>query len=133
MVATETTLTAANLPDDLSALMPLVEQQIPAGVGKGHDDAAVDDAIAVLGDPHTELILKQETTVARQFGTLGSGNHYVEVRLDEHDQVWSVLHSGSRGVGNQLAKKHIDEAKHLMKQWFIPLPGRPVSEHTARG
>jgi tRNA-splicing ligase RtcB len=56
-----------------------------------------------------------------QLGTLGSGNHFVEVCLDEREQVWVVLHSGSRGVGNRLAQTHIKIAKGLMKDWFIDL------------
>ncbi|WP_336208825.1 RtcB family protein [Nonomuraea sp. LPB2021202275-12-8] len=121
MVATETTLTAADLPDTLDALMPLVERRIPAGVGKGHDDPSVDRALDELGLPHTGLTAKQETTVARQFGTLGSGNHFVEVCLDERDRVWTVLHSGSRGIGNQLAIQHITDAKKLMRRQAIGL------------
>jgi RNA-splicing ligase RtcB len=121
VVASRTTLTAADLPDDLSALMPLVEQRIPAGVGRGHEDPVTDAALGGLGEPATVLNGKQLSTTGCQFGTLGSGNHYVEVCLDERDRVWTVLHSGSRGIGNQLAKKHIDGAKKLMKQWFIEL------------
>jgi tRNA-splicing ligase RtcB len=121
MVASETTLKAEDLPDTLAALMPLVERRIPAGVGKGHDDPATDAALADLRQPHTELTGKQANTVGCQFGTLGSGNHFVEVCLDERDRVWTVLHSGSRGIGNQLAKTHIDKARKLMKQWFIEL------------
>jgi tRNA-splicing ligase RtcB len=121
MVATETTLTASDLPDDLSALMPLVERRIPAGVGKGHDDARTSDAVAAIGRPESELSGKQESTVLTQFGTLGSGNHFVEVCLDERDRVWTVLHSGSRGIGNQLATRHIERAKALMRQYFITL------------
>jgi tRNA-splicing ligase RtcB len=121
MVASETTLKAEDLPDNLAALMPLVEQRIPAGVGKGHDDPATDSALGELGDPHSDLTGKQVNTVGCQFGTLGSGNHFVEVCLDERDHVWTVLHSGSRGIGNQLAKTHIDKARKLMKQWFIEL------------
>jgi len=56
-----------------------------------------------------------------QSGTLGSGNHFVEVCLDETDSVWVVLHSGSRGVGNEIAKRHIEGAKKLMKRYFIEL------------
>jgi tRNA-splicing ligase RtcB len=56
-----------------------------------------------------------------QIGSLGSGNHFVEVCLDETDSVWVVLHSGSRGVGNKLAQAHITKAKGLMKDWFINL------------
>jgi len=121
MVATETTLTAADLPEDLARLMPLVERRIPAGVGQGHADPVTDSALDALGRPDTVLSPKQEHTTACQFGTLGSGNHFVEVCLDERDHVWTVLHSGSRGIGNQLATKHINAAKNLMKRWFIEL------------
>ncbi|MEV4106821.1 RtcB family protein [Nonomuraea sp. NPDC049695] len=121
MVATETSLTAADLPETLAALMPMVERRIPAGVGKGHDDPSVDRALTDLGLPHTDLTLKQAKKVADQFGTLGSGNHFVEVCLDERDHVWTVLHSGSRGIGNQLAQMHITGAKKLMKVQAIGL------------
>jgi tRNA-splicing ligase RtcB len=57
-----------------------------------------------------------------QLGTLGSGNHFIEVSLDEQDRVWLFLHSGSRGVGNKLAMKHIKIAQRLCEQWWIPLP-----------
>lgn len=121
MVASETTLTAADLPEDLSPLMPLVERRIPAGVGKGHREPATDAALGGLGSPDSDLSAKQEHTVASQFGTLGSGNHFVEVCLDERDRVWTVLHSGSRGIGNQLAQQHINAAKKLMQRYFIEL------------
>ena len=122
MVAAETDLVAADLPDDLGRLMPLIEKRIPAGVGRGHASAVEGSALAALGLPTgTELTPKQETTVGLQFGTLGSGNHFVEVCLDERDHVWTVLHSGSRGIGNQLATRHIDKAKGLMKKMFITL------------
>ena len=121
MVASETTLTASDLPAGLDALMPLVSERIPSGVGKGHTQPVADDALATLGKPRTELTGKQERKTGLQFGTLGSGNHFVEVCLDERDRVWTVLHSGSRGIGNQLAMKAIAEAKGLMKQRFISL------------
>jgi tRNA-splicing ligase RtcB (3'-phosphate/5'-hydroxy nucleic acid ligase) len=121
MIATETTLTAADLPDSLDALMPLVSQRIPSGVGKGHAAPVAEDALTSLGRPRTELSSRQERTTAEQFGTLGSGNHFGEVCLDERDVVWTVLHSGSRGIGNQLAVRAIDEAKGLMKRRFIEL------------
>lgn len=56
-----------------------------------------------------------------QLGTLGSGNHFIEVTLDENDCVWLFLHSGSRGIGNQIATHHIKIAKNLCERWFIPL------------
>jgi tRNA-splicing ligase RtcB len=119
MIATETDLTASDLPDSLRGLMPLVEQRIPAGVGKAHE---ADRALSTLGArPATEFTARQVKTAAQQFGTLGSGNHFVEVCLDESEQVWLVLHSGSRGIGNQLAQRAVTEAKGLMKRYFIEL------------
>jgi tRNA-splicing ligase RtcB len=138
MVASETSLTAADLPDSLDALMPLVSARVPSGVGKGHVEPVAEQRLAALGRPRTELSDKQERTTAEQFGTLGSGNHFVEVCLDERDRVWTVLHSGSRGIGNQLAVRAIAEAKGLMKQRFIDLEdpdlaylvqGEPSFEH----
>ncbi|MFI6909136.1 RtcB family protein [Nonomuraea sp. NPDC050394] len=121
MVATETNLTADDLPDTLAALMPMVEHRIPAGVGKGHADPSMDRALGDLGLPHTDLDARLTKKVGDQFGTLGSGNHFVEVCLDERNRVWTVLHSGSRGIGNQLATRHIVGAKKLMKKQEIGL------------
>lgn len=122
MIAVETSLTTRTLPDDLNALMPLIEERVPAGVGQGHARNS-NGSETWLADHPTRLDLdhKQKDRVLSQFGTLGSGNHFVEVCLDETDVVWVVLHSGSRGIGNQLAQGHIKAAKKLAKQWFIPL------------
>jgi tRNA-splicing ligase RtcB len=116
MVAVETDLVAADLPDDLGALMPLVERRIPAGVGRAHEHAVAGGTYTQLGTPATDFSPKQATVAATQFGTLGSGNHFVEVCLDERERVWTVLHSGSRGIGNQLAQRHIARAKGEMKR-----------------
>lgn len=125
MVASETTLTASDLPA-LEPLMPLVEQRIPAGVGQGHDTQRlhVPPALRKLdlpGGSEAKLTARQRETIISQFGSLGSGNHFAEVCLDERDRVWTVLHSGSRGIGNQLARKHIDGAKGLMRERLIHL------------
>lgn len=123
MIAVETNLTSHSLPDDLGVLMGLIRDSIPAGFGKSHAKVGNVNVFDLIGsEPVTELTSKQENTIHLQFGTLGSGNHFVEVCLDERDVVWLVLHSGSRGIGNQLAKKHIDTAKGRMKEWFISLP-----------
>jgi RNA-splicing ligase RtcB len=116
MVAVETDLTAADLPDSLDALMPLVARRIPAGVGRGHEHAVSSGRYDALGEHATQFSPKQQVTAATQFGTLGSGNHFVEVCLDEREHVWTVLHSGSRGIGNQLAQRHIEKAKGEMKR-----------------
>jgi RNA-splicing ligase RtcB len=98
------------------ALMP------DAGVGQGHEETSdAADAWLTAHAAPGELSQKQHGTVLAQFGTLGSGNHFLEVCLDERDIVWIVLHSGSRGIGNQLASQHINTAKKLAKQWFLPL------------
>ena len=122
MIAARLNLTARQLPDDLTRLHQLIEAAIPAGLGKDHGRPMTDQALAALGAPMTTLTDRQINTTACQFGTLGSGNHFVEVCLDEGDGVWVVLHSGSRGIGNQLAKTHIEGAKGLMKRYFIDLP-----------
>jgi tRNA-splicing ligase RtcB len=122
MIATQTDLVAGDLPDSLRRLMPLIEQRIPAGMGKRFRGRPGTDVLDGLGTPGTELSAKQSETAAAQFGTLGSGNHFVEVCLDEADRVWLVLHSGSRGIGNQLAQRAVTDAKGLMEQWLVELP-----------
>ncbi|MDY7105506.1 MAG: RtcB family protein [Actinomycetota bacterium] len=114
MVAAELDVTADRLPDSLDPLLGRIERAVPAGVGKGHDGAGR-NARRWLAEhrPATELATKQEKRAAQQFGTLGSGNHFLELCLDERDRVWLVLHSGSRGIGNQLAQAHIATAKRL--------------------
>ena len=121
MIAVETDLTSAALPDNLDALHAKIRAAVPAGVGQGHDDNPV-DVFELLGRPSgTELDDRLETKARSQYGSLGSGNHFVEVCLDERDHVWVVLHSGSRGIGNELASRHIEGAKGLMAQYFITL------------
>jgi len=130
MIATETTLTAAELPDLHTArtvvrgqhrtLMSLIEERIPAGVGQGHQSGNLSARnlrrYDALGKPHTELDQKLAVTAETQFGSMGSGNHFAEVCVDERDVVWTVLHSGSRGIGNKLAMRHIADARGLMKR-----------------
>ena len=122
MVATELDLTAEDLPDSLDPLLRKIERAIPAGVGRGHDRAA-DRAKRWLdrNRPATELSSEQTGRATKQFGTLGAGNHFFEVCLDERDHVWVVLHSGSRGIGNQLAQRHIGKAKKLAKALELPI------------
>lgn len=127
MIAVETTSTGDNLPDDLDALMPLIEERVPAGVGQGHirNSGAAERWYGQRplpdSNPERPFHDKRVMKVLEQFGTLGSGNHFLEVCLDERDIVWVVLHSGSRGMGNKLAQGHIKTAKKLAEQWFIPL------------
>ena len=121
MVAVMTDLAADQLPDDLGNLLRLVEQAIPAGLGEWHDRAsrAAERWFAANPPPHD--LGKMAARAMQQFGSLGGGNHFVEVCLDESDRVWLVLHSGSRGIGNQLGRFHIDRAKVLALQLELGL------------
>jgi RNA-splicing ligase RtcB len=122
MVAAELDVTEDQLPDTLGPLLGRIERVIPAGVGRGHDDVSRNaDRWLSAHRPATELAGKQATKAARQFGTLGSGNHFFELSVDERGRVWVVLHSGSRGIGNQLAQMHIATAKRLAKDLQLRL------------
>lgn len=124
MIAARLDLTANDLPDDLTALHSRISNAVPAGVGKGHEDSDPErpDLFPSIIDCSPALSARMTHKAVKQFGSLGSGNHFVEVCLDEQHRVWIVLHSGSRGVGNELANIHIDGAKDLMRRYFIDLP-----------
>ena len=116
MIAAELDVTEDQLPDTLEPLLGRIERAIPAGVGRGHDEAAVNaDRWLAEHRPATELSDDQAVRAAKQFGTLGSGNHFFELCVDERTRVWVVLHSGSRGIGNKLATMHITKARNLAK------------------
>ena len=115
MIAVQTALRADQLPDSLTALREGIERRIPLGAGGANTKTteSADARIAALcafgdGDRYDTL-----TRWRAQLGTLGSGNHFIEVCLDETDAVWLVLHSGSRGIGNKLAQSHIKVARRL--------------------
>jgi tRNA-splicing ligase RtcB len=100
----------------LEPLLGRIERAIPAGVGKGHDTVARDaDRWMADHKPATELAGDRAAKAAKQFGTLGSGNHFFELCVDERGRCWVVLHSGSRGIGNQLAQAHIAKARNMAK------------------
>jgi RNA-splicing ligase RtcB len=123
MVAVETSLRAEHLPDDLAPLHAQIARSVPAGVGQGWKEGRYPlPALGVLA-----LTERQQAVAAKQMGSLGSGNHFVEICLDEEDYVWVVLHSGSRGVGNQLATQHIECARGLMARYFIELEDRDLA------
>lgn len=138
MMAQRTTLTASDLPDSLSALRTGIERRIPHGRtdngGEGDrgawhdipDSSAVridDVGLNAIFDKHPKLMGQWSVSRAtRHLGTLGTGNHFVEVCLDEEDRVWIMLHSGSRGIGNRIGTYFIERAKEDMRRWFINLP-----------
>jgi RNA-splicing ligase RtcB len=114
MIAAELDLTEEQLPDSVEPLLGRIAKVIPAGVGQGHDEGSRKawtwfDA----HQPATELSSEKRAKAVKQLGSLGSGNHFVELCIDERGRVWVVLHSGSRGIGNQLAQAHIAKARRL--------------------
>jgi tRNA-splicing ligase RtcB len=136
MMAVRTTLRAEHLPDQLGALRSAIEAAVPHGRtdnGGPNDrgawsDLPVDAAAAWSVLEHDYLALTDKYprlgrgTSANHLGTLGSGNHFIEVCLDEADQVWFMLHSGSRGVGNRIGTFFIELAKKDMRTWLVNLP-----------
>lgn len=142
MMAVQTTLTASDLPDNLAGMRSAIEAAIPVGgpgvkgswleTGRGDTPGSVD--VAWSGDgtelalgPQYEHILRRHPKAGNrltveQLGTLGTGNHFIEVCLDEADRVWIMLHSGSRGPGNSIGRYFIEKAKEEMRRWFINLP-----------
>ena len=120
MAAVKTSLMAKDLPDDLRRLRLEIEDAIPVGP-MGHDKAAWQHAPEPLRETGQALMERYATlgarvhtgTVACQMGTLGGGNHFIEVCLDTEQAVWLMLHSGSRNVGKVLAEHHIEIARRL--------------------
>lgn len=124
MIAVETDLTMNDINPNIDGqkLIDAFEVAVPAGVGKGHLDVSKAAELWLSQNvPMSELTDKQVQTTLTQFGSLGSGNHFLELCEDERGVVWVVLHSGSRGIGNQLAQGHISKARQMFKDAETPL------------
>jgi tRNA-splicing ligase RtcB (3'-phosphate/5'-hydroxy nucleic acid ligase) len=129
MVAVKTKFFAKDLPDNLDRLRQGIERRIPLGAGAGNKkltETAI-ERIEQLNAEATQDYDKVDKNWKTALGTLGSGNHFIEICLDESDQVWVVLHSGSRGIGNRLATKHIKVAQQLMDQQSVNLKDRNLA------
>ena len=141
MIAARTSLTAADLPDNLHGLRSAIEQAVPHGRSstrsrrdKGAWDEIpqqADQAWAAL-NPRFKAITDKYPKLANtnnrgHLGTLGSGNHFIEVCLDEANRVWFMLHSGSRGVGNAIGNLFIQMAQADMRQHLANLPDRDLA------
>jgi tRNA-splicing ligase RtcB len=143
MAAQRTTLTASDLPDSLHALRTAIEERVPHGRtdnGGANDRGAWGDlpdataaafaghaeALAVIAAKHPKIAQAAGRAPAHT-GTLGTGNHFIEVCLDETDSVWVMLHSGSRGIGNAIGQYFIEKAKEDMRRWFINLPDQDLA------
>ena len=139
MMAAKTTLTAEDLPDNLAPLRSAIERAVPHGRAPGHRDpgawnkvpGSVDTAWAQLEPDFTELCRDYpklaKTNNRNHLGTLGTGNHFIEVCLDEEGFVWFMLHSGSRGVGNAIGTMFIELAKQDAMRNNVNLPDRDLA------
>ncbi len=132
MIAAQLDISASDLPNDLNIMPGHIASAIPAGQPKkGNKTSGSHTSLGPipsagahvsLADMHRLHVPVNEERAALQMGTLGGGNHFIELALDWSEQVWLVLHSGSRGVGHTIAQAHIKIAKGLMKDYFIELP-----------
>lgn len=125
MLAAKLPIRQEQLPDNLDASHALIARSVPAGIptkhNKGNGSHGRDVVTVIPSGPPAVVGQDLLDRAHRQMGTLGSGNHFVELTVADDGGVWLVLHSGSRGVGNKIAQYHIAEAKGLMKTYFIEL------------
>lgn len=141
MIAVRTSLLAGDLPDNLSGLRSAIEQAVPHGrsVNRAKRDKGawenppleVDNHWALLAPRFQRLTEKYppllKTNNHQHLGTLGTGNHFIEICLDEQQRVWVMLHSGSRGVGNAIGNVFITLAQQDMQQHIANLPDRNLA------
>ncbi len=141
MMAARTSLTASDLPDSLLELRTAIEAAVPHGRSvsrRKRDKGAWGEPPVRTAEAWTGLDegfkritgkypkLEQSNSIVH-LGTLGTGNHFIEVCLDLEDRVWFMLHSGSRGIGNAIGRTFIELAKQDMRRWFINLPHQDLS------
>ncbi|HAG36784.1 RtcB family protein, partial [uncultured Sphingobium sp.] len=141
MMAARTSLMASDLPDNLAGIRSAIEAAVPHGrdVGRGKRDKgswgdpppSVVDAWAKLAERFGRIVAKyprlRNTNNLVHLGTLGTGNHFIELCLDTEQRVWIMLHSGSRGVGNAIGTFFIELAKQDMRKWHINLPDQDLA------
>jgi tRNA-splicing ligase RtcB (3'-phosphate/5'-hydroxy nucleic acid ligase) len=141
MMASRTTLNARDLPDDLKEIRSRIERAVPHGravkrgrrdPGAWHEPPARVDAAWTELEPGFRRICDEHAVIKNtnnrlHLGTLGTGNHFIEVCLDESETVWFLLHSGSRGVGNRIGSHFIELAKKDMERELGNLPDQDLA------
>jgi tRNA-splicing ligase RtcB len=132
MIAVKTKFFAKDLPDNLEGTRKGIERRIPLGAGAFNRNLTKSSQtrIAKLKKISKKDYAAIDSKWTLALGSLGSGNHFIEICLDESDQVWVVLHSGSRGIGNKLATKHIKTAQKIMDENHISLKDRDLAYFT---
>jgi tRNA-splicing ligase RtcB len=132
MQAIRTCLIKADLSEErLKGFRKAVRDTIPTGIGKGGGNAMRTGSVIEAG---TKLLMSAPEDPKRftdrweyQLGSLGSGNHFIELDLDEEDRVWVTLHTGSRAVGMAIANYYTAKAQELCKRWFVELPDKDLA------
>src|SRR2546430_2459051 len=136
MMAVETDLNARDLQDNLKEIRNAIEKAVPHGrtnhggrgdVGAWRETPARNNEVWQTLKPRYDSILEKNPKLDRgnhsnHLGTLGTGNHFIEVCVDEAEHIWFMLHSGSRGVGNRMGSYFIEVARKDMQKFFINLP-----------
>lgn len=131
--AVRLSLHASDLPDNLAPIRHQIERDVPLGMGpagshKHKNRPAFDPDLAkrlqLIMAKHPGL---EKNNAQSQIGTLGSGNHFIEICLDQNDAVWVMLHSGSRGIGNLIGRYFIEKAKKRMESFGIQLPDNDLA------
>ena len=138
MNAVRLSIKANQLPDSLASIRSRIESLIPVGNNSHKDQDVINknrqlldkgDSLAV--DLIEDIVFRIKKDYvnhsAKQLGTLGGGNHFVELCIDENQDVWIMLHSGSRGVGNVIGSHFIEKAKEEMQKFFIDLPDQDLA------
>lgn len=132
MIAVRTQWHVDQLPSDRRSVREAVERAIPLSAGGANQKltATAEQRVADLEARAEKAGFDPDSYAPRwrlQLGSLGSGNHFIEVTVDEEGTVWLFLHSGSRGVGNRIAQHHIKIAADLCRKWWIDLPHRDLA------
>lgn len=140
MNAVRLSINANQLPDSLKRIRTAIEAAVPVGFNMHKYDRARPSTVKALMGGLDEIIgrhkkiyslqKKPYQTWVRQLGTLGGGNHFIEMCLDENNDVWIMLHSGSRGIGNTIGKYFINLAKKDMGQHLVNLPDKDLAYFT---
>ncbi len=138
MLAVRTSLTASDLPHSLARVRTAIEARVPVGTEAHRERSMRGEAARRLAAGHDRIVARHPALEERgkswarerwrlQLGSLGGGNHFIEICLDEAQRVWAMLHSGSRGIGNRIGTYFIERAREAMLRDDVHLPDRDLA------